>query len=58
MGAKIGINLVSILVRDRVYPNPKQPRGFKDDKISFEEEEGDAAHLDQGYVVVRWKDLD
>lgn len=63
MGTKIGISLVSIFAKDKAFNdavNPPRRRKFyfKDDELFFEEESGDPHALDQGYVVVRRKDLD
>ena len=61
MGNKIGTSLVSILVKENIERanRPVRPRRqFRDDDKVFEEEVGSPASLDQGYVVVRRKDLD
>jgi len=42
----------------RLPPGGKRRREFKDDENQFKEEEGDPTLIDQGYVVVRRKDLD
>ncbi|KAK0716933.1 SGNH hydrolase-type esterase domain-containing protein [Lasiosphaeria miniovina] len=64
MGNKIGVELVSILAKERADLNPpvtprKRRRVFRDDDNTFEEEEEKGPNaIDRGYVVVRRKDLD
>ncbi|KAK3363119.1 SGNH hydrolase-type esterase domain-containing protein [Lasiosphaeria hispida] len=59
IGNKVGISLVSILAKERAANTPaKKRRVFRDDEKSFEEEVGDPTAIDQGYIVVRRKDLD
>ena len=54
MGEKIAEHLIPILNREGI-PGRKR---FRDDGKVFEEEDGDPSCLDQGYIVVRRKDLD
>ncbi|KAK5655390.1 hypothetical protein OQA88_5660 [Cercophora sp. LCS_1] len=60
VGKEVGMGLVKILEKDRerYTPPAKRRRVFRDDHKAFEEEDGDPTSLDQGYVVVRRKDLD
>lgn len=60
IGKKVGMALVSLLVKDKLKDQSpaKRRRNFKDDDAMFEEEGGDPDLLDQGYIVVRHKDLD
>ncbi|KAK0730855.1 SGNH hydrolase-type esterase domain-containing protein [Lasiosphaeris hirsuta] len=59
IGNKVGISLVSILAKEKANAPPaKKRRVFRDDDKSFEEEVGDPTAIDQGYIVVRRKDLD
>lgn len=60
IGNKVGMWLVKLLEQQQAaHPRPvKKRRVFRDDEKVFEEEVGDPSSLDQGYVVVRRKDLD
>ncbi|KAF3769328.1 hypothetical protein M406DRAFT_65618 [Cryphonectria parasitica EP155] len=63
MGEKIAAHLVNLIMPPgRLQSNgeraPKKRRLFRDDNKNFEEEEGDDSLLDQGYYVVRRKDLE
>ncbi|KAK4171619.1 SGNH hydrolase-type esterase domain-containing protein [Triangularia setosa] len=60
IGNKVGMALVSLLVKQRVadLPPAKRRRMFKNDDKLFEEETGSPESLDGGYVVVRRTDLD
>lgn len=60
MGKKVGMALVSLLVKDKLKDQSpaKRRRNFRDDDGMFEEEGGNPHSLDQGYIVVRWKDLE
>ncbi|KAK4232397.1 SGNH hydrolase-type esterase domain-containing protein [Podospora fimiseda] len=60
IGNKVGMALVSILVKQRVadLPPAKRKRVFRNDDVVFDEETGDPTAIDQGYVVVRRIDLD
>ena len=59
IGNKVGMSLVKILEEDRPRPvHTRKRRVFRDDDKVFMEEDGDPTTLDQGYVVVRRKDLD
>lgn len=63
MGEKIAAALVDIIMPPgRLQSNsgrvPKKRRLFKDDEKVFEEEDGDDSLLDQGYIIVRRKDLE
>ncbi|KAK4682682.1 hypothetical protein QC764_118180 [Podospora pseudoanserina] len=60
IGNKVGMALVSLLVKQRVadLPPAKRRRIFKNDDKLFEEETGNPESLDGGYVVVRRTDLD
>lgn len=60
IGNKVGMALVSVLVKQRVadLPPAKRRRVFKNDDKMFDEETGDPQAIDQGYVVVRRIDLD
>ncbi|KAK3392921.1 SGNH hydrolase-type esterase domain-containing protein [Podospora didyma] len=61
MGNKIGLHLVSILKKEEIAaggPPTKRRRVFRDDEKVFEEEIGDPHAIDQGWIVVRKKDLD
>ena len=59
IGQKVGLALVSLLVKERTASSPRRrSRKFKDDHLSFDEEVGDPTELAQGYIVVRRKDLD
>ena len=60
IGNKVGMALVSVLVKQRVadLPPAKRRRVFKNDDKMFDEETGDPHAIDQGYVVVRRIDLD
>jgi len=61
VGREVGMGLVKVLEKERAANSPppaKRRRVFKDDEKKFEEEGGDPESLDQGYVVVRRKDLD
>jgi hypothetical protein len=61
MGQKIGIALVSLLEKERLAAATaprRRLRKFRDDDLSFDEEVGDPTSLNQGYIVVRRKDLD
>jgi len=60
IGNKVGMGLVKLLEQERAANPPpvKKRRVFRDDNKVFEEEVGDPTSLDQGYVVVRRKDLD
>lgn len=62
-GNKVGMALVSILLAAERPANAcpakrRRRRMFKDDDRHFDEEAGDPAAIDRGYVVVRWVDLD
>lgn len=67
MGEKIAARLVELIMPpgrlqgngngDKERP-PRRKRVFRDDDRSFEEESGDESVLDQGYYVVRRKDLE
>ena len=59
MGTKVGMALVSLLVKDKLKGETpaKRRRNFPDDDAMFEEEGGDPNSLEQGYIVVRRKDL-
>ena len=54
MGEKIADHLIAILDKEGI-PGRKR---FRDDDTVFQEEDGDPSCLDQGYIVVRRKDLD
>lgn len=65
MGEKIAAHLVELIMPPgRLQPQAnggrptKRRRVFKDDDKQFEEEDGDDHLLDQGYYVVRRKDLE
>lgn len=62
IGNKVGMNIVKYLVEDRAAAGApvhvKKRRVFRGDEKVFTEEDGDPSSLDQGYVVVRRKDLD
>ncbi|KAB5530367.1 SGNH hydrolase-type esterase domain-containing protein [Coniochaeta sp. 2T2.1] len=60
IGKKVGMALVSLLVKDKIgkETEKKRRRNFRDDDGMFEEEGGDPNSLDQGYIVVRRKDLE
>ncbi|KAK4170493.1 SGNH hydrolase-type esterase domain-containing protein [Cladorrhinum sp. PSN259] len=60
IGNKVGMALVSILVKQRVtdLPPAKRRRVFRNDDKVFDEETGDPTSIDQGYVIVRRTDLD
>ncbi|KAK3985688.1 SGNH hydrolase-type esterase domain-containing protein [Cladorrhinum sp. PSN332] len=60
IGNKVGMGLVSILVKQRVadLSPAKRRRVFRNDDKMFDEETGDPTAIDQGYVVVRRTDLD
>jgi len=60
IGNKVGMGLVKHLEQERAANQPpvKKRRVFRDDEKLFDEEVGDPTSLDQGYVVVRRKDLD
>lgn len=60
VGKEVGMGLVKILEKERAKNTPpaRKRRLFRDDDKVFEEEDGDPGTLDQGYVVVRRKDLD
>jgi hypothetical protein len=60
IGTKVGMALVSLLVKDKLkHESPaKRRRNFRDDDGMFEEEGGNPNSLDQGYIVVRRKDLE
>ncbi|KAK0718720.1 SGNH hydrolase-type esterase domain-containing protein [Apiosordaria backusii] len=60
IGNKVGMALVSLLVKQRVadLPPAKRRRIFKNDDKLFEEETGNPESLEGGYVVVRRTDLD
>lgn len=65
MGEKIAAHLVELIMPPgRLQPQSngdrpmKRKRVFKDDYKVFEEEVGDDNLLDQGYYVVRRKDLE
>ncbi|KAK0632598.1 SGNH hydrolase-type esterase domain-containing protein [Immersiella caudata] len=59
IGKEVGMSLVKLLEKERAAnpPPTKKRRVFRDDDKVFEEEVGDPTSLDQGYVVVRRKDL-
>lgn len=65
MGEKIAGALINIIMPPgRLQMNGERGGGgarkrkFRDDDKTFEEEHGDDAALDHGYIVVRRKDLD
>ncbi|EON96515.1 putative gdsl-like lipase protein [Phaeoacremonium minimum UCRPA7] len=61
MGEKIAGALINIIMppgRLQMNGERTRKRKFKDDDKTFEEEHGDDAALDHGYIVVRRKDLD
>ncbi|OIW35662.1 SGNH hydrolase [Coniochaeta ligniaria NRRL 30616] len=60
IGTKVGMALVSLLVKDKLKDQSpaKRRRNFPDDDGMFEEEGGNPNALDQGYIVVRRKDLE
>lgn len=64
MGEKIAAALVNIIMppgrlqSNGARPAAKRRRLFKDDDKVFDEEDGDDSLLDQGYIVVRRKDLE
>jgi hypothetical protein len=63
IGNKVGMNIVKVMEEDHPKAPPpatpvKKRRVFRDDNKAFTEEDGDPTTLDQGYVVVRRKDLD
>lgn len=63
MGEKIAASLVNIIMppgRLQSYGErvPKRRRLFKDDDKVFDEEDGDDSLLDQGYIIIRRKDLE
>ncbi|KAH8910403.1 SGNH hydrolase [Coniochaeta sp. PMI_546] len=60
IGKKVGMALVSLLVKEKLKDESpaKRRRNFRDDDGMFEEEGGDPKSLDQGYIVVRRKDLE
>lgn len=63
MGEKIAASLVNIIMPPgRLQSNgergPKKRRLFKDDDKTFDEEDGDDSLLDQGYIIIRRKDLE
>lgn len=61
IGKEVGMGLVKILEKERADnppPPAKRRRVFKDDEKTFEEEDGDPNYLEQGYIVVRRRDLD
>jgi hypothetical protein len=60
IGKKVGMALVSLLVKDKLKDESpaKRRRNFRDDDGMFEEEGGNPNSLDQGYIVVRRKDLE
>ncbi len=63
VGNKVGMALVSILAKERADaappPPPKKRRVYPDDNKSYEEEKtADPTAIDQGYIVVRRKDLE
>lgn len=63
MGEKIAAALVNIIMPPgRLQSNgeraPKRRRVFKDDDKNFDEEDGDDSLLDQGYIIIRRKDLE
>ncbi|KAL1854075.1 hypothetical protein VTK73DRAFT_8813 [Phialemonium thermophilum] len=60
IGRKVGMALVSLLVRERTQSETpaRRQRVYRDDDRVFDEEGGDPNAIDQGYIVVRRKDLD
>lgn len=60
IGQRVGIALVSLLVKERTKSDTpaRQRRVYRDDDLVFAEESGDPDSLNQGYVIVRRKDLD
>lgn len=60
IGKKVGMALVSLLVKDKFKDESpaRRRRNFRDDDAMFEEEGGDPNSLNQGYIVVRRKDLE
>lgn len=65
MGEKVAARLVELIMPPgrlqaaAAGARPlKRRRVFKDDDKTFEEEDGDDSLLDQGYIVVRRKDLE
>lgn len=60
VGRRVGTALVSLLVRERTSADTpaRRRRVFRDDDRPYDEEGGDPAAIDQGYVIVRRKDLD
>lgn len=60
IGTKVGMALVSLLVKDKLKGETpaRQRRWYRDDDAMFEEEGGDPGSINQGYIVVRRKDLE
>jgi hypothetical protein len=60
IGQKVGIALVSLLVKERTSQETpaRRRRVYRDDDLIFDEEGGNPFVIDQGYIVVRRKDLD
>lgn len=60
IGQRVGIALVSLLVKERTKTDTpaRQRRVYRDDDCIFDEECGDPGAIDQGYIIVRRKDLD
>ncbi|KAK3694125.1 SGNH hydrolase-type esterase domain-containing protein [Podospora appendiculata] len=61
IGNKVGIALVSLLAKEKaesdVFPARRQ-RYYKDEEGVLEEEVGDPLAIDQGYIVIRRRDLE
>lgn len=65
MGEKIGAALVALIMPPGrlqpaagARPAKKRRMNFRDDNKKFEEEDGDEKSLDQGWIIVRRKDLE